>query len=150
MLTNLHVKNLALIEEADVSFTRGLNILSGETGAGKSILIGSINTALGAKAARVLFFSGLKNDFPKIGAPHDVFHLQFFAKRFNGCVIFSNAVKLIVERNRDQRKRLRVKVPQFGERIQERQRILAARNPDRDFIAGFNHIVFVHRRARQA
>ncbi len=58
MLTNLHVKNLALIEEADVSFTRGLNILSGETGAGKSILIGSINTALGAKAARDMIRTG--------------------------------------------------------------------------------------------
>lgn len=58
MLTNLHVKNLALIEEADVSFTRGLNILSGETGAGKSILIGSINTALGAKAARDMIRAG--------------------------------------------------------------------------------------------
>lgn len=58
MLTNLHVKNLALIEEADVSFNRGLNILSGETGAGKSILIGSINTALGAKAARDMIRAG--------------------------------------------------------------------------------------------
>jgi DNA repair protein RecN (Recombination protein N) len=58
MLTNLHVKNLALIEEADVSFTEGLNILSGETGAGKSILIGSINTALGGKAARDMIRAG--------------------------------------------------------------------------------------------
>ncbi len=58
MLTNLHVKNLALIEEADVSFTKGLNILSGETGAGKSILIGSINTALGAKATKDMIRTG--------------------------------------------------------------------------------------------
>lgn len=50
MLLNLHVKNLALIEETEVEFTPGLNILTGETGAGKSILIGSINLALGAKA----------------------------------------------------------------------------------------------------
>lgn len=40
MLQSLHVKNLALIDEAEVDFTRGLNILSGETGAGKSIIIG--------------------------------------------------------------------------------------------------------------
>lgn len=50
MLTNLHVKNLALIDETEIEFTRGLNVLTGETGAGKSILLGSVNLALGAKA----------------------------------------------------------------------------------------------------
>lgn len=49
MLSNLHVKNLALIDEADVDFSEHLNIMTGETGAGKSILIGSINIALGEK-----------------------------------------------------------------------------------------------------
>ncbi len=49
MLRNLQVKNLALIEEAQVSFGRGLNILTGETGAGKSIILGSIQLALGGK-----------------------------------------------------------------------------------------------------
>ncbi|MGN0348758.1 MAG: DNA repair protein RecN [Roseburia sp.] len=49
MLQSLHVKNLALIDETEVHFSEGLNILSGETGAGKSILIGSINLALGEK-----------------------------------------------------------------------------------------------------
>ena len=48
MLQNLHVKNMALIREEEVSFGPGLNILTGETGAGKSIIIGSINVALGA------------------------------------------------------------------------------------------------------
>ena len=52
MLQSLHVKNLALIDEAEVDFGRGLNILSGETGAGKSIIIGSINLALGEKAPK--------------------------------------------------------------------------------------------------
>ena len=46
MLIHLHVKNLALIESADIEFGEGLNILTGETGAGKSILIGSVNIAL--------------------------------------------------------------------------------------------------------
>ena len=50
MLVSLHVKNLALIDEIEVYFKEGLNILSGETGAGKSIIIGSVNLALGAKA----------------------------------------------------------------------------------------------------
>ena len=52
MLQNLHVKNLALIEESEVEFLDGLNILSGETGAGKSIIIGSINLALGEKVQK--------------------------------------------------------------------------------------------------
>ncbi len=52
MLLNLHVKNLALIEEAEVDFTEGLNILTGETGAGKSIIIGSVILALGEKVSR--------------------------------------------------------------------------------------------------
>ena len=42
MLRNLHVKNLALIDEMEVEFEEGLNILTGETGAGKSLIIGSI------------------------------------------------------------------------------------------------------------
>lgn len=54
MLLNLHVKNLALIDEADVYFRDGLNILTGETGAGKSIIIGSMNLALGAKVPKDL------------------------------------------------------------------------------------------------
>lgn len=52
MLVSLHVKNLALIEETEVEFGPGLNILSGETGAGKSIIIGSVNLALGEKVPR--------------------------------------------------------------------------------------------------
>ncbi|MFR3391330.1 MAG: AAA family ATPase [[Clostridium] scindens] len=49
MLQNLHVKNLALIDEIEVEFKDGLNILTGETGAGKSIILGSISLALGGR-----------------------------------------------------------------------------------------------------
>lgn len=49
MLHNLYVKNLALIDEIEVGFKEGLNILTGETGAGKSIILGSINLALGGR-----------------------------------------------------------------------------------------------------
>ena len=52
MLVHLHVKNLALIEDIAVDFGPGLNILTGETGAGKSILLGSMQLILGAKPAR--------------------------------------------------------------------------------------------------
>lgn len=58
MLQSLHVKNLALIDETEVTFRSGLNILTGETGAGKSIIIGSINLALGAKADKDMIRSG--------------------------------------------------------------------------------------------
>lgn len=47
MLASLHVKNMALIKEVEVEFGKGLNIMTGETGAGKSIVIGAVNIALG-------------------------------------------------------------------------------------------------------
>ena len=58
MLESLHVKNLALIDETEVFFGRGLNILTGETGAGKSIIMGSVNIALGGKADKNLIRTG--------------------------------------------------------------------------------------------
>lgn len=58
MLLNVHVKDLALIEDVDICFGDGLNILTGETGAGKSIIIGSIGVALGAKAGKDLIRQG--------------------------------------------------------------------------------------------
>ena len=58
MLERLVVKNVALMDEAEVVFSDGLNILTGETGAGKSILIDSINLALGAKADKSLIRQG--------------------------------------------------------------------------------------------
>lgn len=58
MLLELRVKNLALIEKAEVSFQDGLNILTGETGAGKSIIIGSVNMALGGKASKDMIRQG--------------------------------------------------------------------------------------------
>ena len=58
MLLELHVRNLALIERADVEFGQGLNILTGEPGAGKSIILGSVNLALGKKASRDMIRQG--------------------------------------------------------------------------------------------
>lgn len=52
MLASLHVKNLALIDEEEIIFSKGLNILSGETGAGKSIILGALNLSLGDKASK--------------------------------------------------------------------------------------------------
>ena len=68
MLENLHVKNLALIEEQEIPFSKGMNILTGETGSGKSIVIGSINLALGAKADK---------DYIRAGADYALVELVF-------------------------------------------------------------------------
>lgn len=58
MLTNLYIENIAVIEKTNIDFTRGLNILTGETGAGKSIVIDSINAVLGKRSSRGLIRSG--------------------------------------------------------------------------------------------
>ena len=58
MLQNLHVKNLALIDESEVDFGPGLNILTGETGAGKSILMGSVSLALGGRYSADMLRNG--------------------------------------------------------------------------------------------
>lgn len=71
MLLELHVRNLALIEQADVEFGRGLNILTGETGAGKSIIIGSVNLALGQKAAKDIIRSGAEYAYVEL-----IFHVE--------------------------------------------------------------------------
>lgn len=58
MLKNVHLKNLALIKEARIDFSKGLNIMTGETGSGKSVIIGSVNLALGQKANKSIIRTG--------------------------------------------------------------------------------------------
>ena len=58
MLSKLAIKNVALIERADIQFGEGLNVLSGETGAGKSVILDSVNFVLGAKADRSMIRYG--------------------------------------------------------------------------------------------
>ena len=58
MLNELHIENIAVIEKADISFSKGLNILTGETGAGKSIIIDSIGAVLGERVSRELVRHG--------------------------------------------------------------------------------------------
>ncbi|MCH5267764.1 MAG: DNA repair protein RecN [Lachnospiraceae bacterium] len=72
MLVNLHVKNLAIIDEVEVDFSEHMNVLTGETGAGKSIIIGSINLALGGK------FSG---DMIRNGAESALVELLFSVEK---------------------------------------------------------------------
>lgn len=68
MLVSLHVKNLALIQETEVFFGPGLNILTGETGAGKSVILGSVALALGGKADK---------DMIRTGAEYALIELNF-------------------------------------------------------------------------
>ena len=58
MLKTLYLKNIALVDEAEIAFSEGLNVLSGETGAGKSVILDSIDFALGAKADKGMIRSG--------------------------------------------------------------------------------------------
>lgn len=66
MLEYLHVKNLALIDEAEVEFKPGLNILTGETGAGKSILLGSVGLALGGNYNAGMLRTGAASGFVEL------------------------------------------------------------------------------------
>ena len=65
MLNKLIIKNIALIDNAEIEFSTGLNVLSGETGAGKSVIIDSLNFVLGAKADKTLIRSGETECFVK-------------------------------------------------------------------------------------
>ena len=58
MLSLLHIENIAVIEQADISFDRGFNVLTGETGAGKSIVIDAISVILGERAYRDMIRTG--------------------------------------------------------------------------------------------
>lgn len=66
MLTSLHIENIAIIEKTDIEFHAGFNILSGETGAGKSIVIDSINAILGERTPRDLIRTG--SDYALVSA----------------------------------------------------------------------------------
>ena len=61
MLSLLHIENIALIEEADISFDAGFNVLTGETGAGKSIVIDAIGAVIGERTSRDLIRTGAKS-----------------------------------------------------------------------------------------
>ena len=61
MLSLLHIENIAIIESADISFDRGFNVLTGETGAGKSIVIDAISAVLGQRTSRELIRTGAKS-----------------------------------------------------------------------------------------
>ncbi|MBR4973866.1 MAG: AAA family ATPase, partial [Clostridia bacterium] len=66
MLKYLHIENIAVIEKSDIEFTEGFNVLTGETGAGKSIIIDAINAVLGERTSKDLIRSGC--DYGEVSA----------------------------------------------------------------------------------
>ena len=73
MLRSLHIGNVAVIRQADIDFTEGLCVLTGETGAGKSLLIDSLNALTGGRVSRDLIRAGEENAM--ISAPVSYTHL---------------------------------------------------------------------------
>ena len=63
MLTQLYIENIAVIERAAIDFQPGFNVLTGETGAGKSILIDSLHAVLGERTSRDLIRTGARSAF---------------------------------------------------------------------------------------
>ena len=79
MLTLLHIENIAVIERADITFDAGFNVLTGETGAGKSIVIDAINAILGERTYRDVIRTGANKAFVS-AVFRDVEALPWFAE----------------------------------------------------------------------
>src|SRR5579862_6078032 len=80
MLTTLRIKNLALVADLTIELKPGYNVITGETGAGKSIIIGALNLVLGERADRTLIRSG--SDSCSVEAVFDVTKLRAPLKAF--------------------------------------------------------------------
>ena len=95
MLVNVHVKNFALIDEIDVDFNEHLNILTGETGAGKSILVGSINIALGGMVSSEMIRKGADYALVEL-----VFLIRdtFVLKRLEELEVFPEEGQIVISR----------------------------------------------------
>lgn len=115
MLRLLHIENIAVIERAEISFDKGFNILTGETGAGKSIVIDAISAILGERAYRDMIRTGASkasvqavfSDVPKLpwfeenGVEHDgelVIHREIFLDGKNICRVNGILVNVTVLR----------------------------------------------------
>lgn len=66
MITNLHIKNIGIIEEIEINFKKGLNVLTGETGAGKSLIIGSLAIISGGRFSKEMLRKGTNSAFVEI------------------------------------------------------------------------------------
>ena len=115
MLSLLHIENIAVIEQADISFDRGFNVLTGETGAGKSIVIDAISAILGERAYRDMIRTGeakasvraVFTDVPKLawfeenGVTYDeelVIHREIYLDGKNVCRVNGSLVSVSILR----------------------------------------------------
>ena len=107
MLVGLHIENFAAIEKLDINFESGFNVLSGETGAGKSIIIDSINLAAGGRSSRDIIRNGcsslLVQALFQSGGEETLISREIFADgrsvcRVNGALSTATAVREIMPR----------------------------------------------------
>lgn len=99
MLNCLHIENIAVIENADVSLSGGFNVLTGETGAGKSIIIDSLNAVLGARASKDLIRNGTDSarvvaEFSDIGVEAERLLEEYGLSSEDGKVIIQRILTL--------------------------------------------------------
>ncbi len=100
MLDCLHIENIAVVELSDITFSDGFNVLTGETGAGKSIIIDSLNAVLGARTSKELIRNGCKTanvsaQFSKIGNDAKIALKEAgFSNDENGILIISRVMNL--------------------------------------------------------
>ncbi len=99
MLTNLFVKNLALIDEINIDFKDGLTVLTGETGAGKSIILGAIGIALGAKPASDIVRDEDKEAVTQLSFCFDKKESDLFLKLYEMGIDFNDEDVLIIRRS---------------------------------------------------
>ncbi len=96
MLNSLHIENIAVIEKTTIDFAEGFNILTGETGAGKSIIIGSINALLGGRISKDMIRSGAEYAF--IGGSFSVDNKELYSLLEENGIDFEEEDQLILQR----------------------------------------------------
>ena len=66
MITNIHIKNIGIIDDIEINLNKGLNVLTGETGAGKSLIIGSLDIISGGRFSKEMIRKGEENSFVEL------------------------------------------------------------------------------------
>ena len=66
MISNLHIKNIGIIEDVEIDFNKGLNVLTGETGAGKTLIIGSLGIISGGRFSKEMIRKGENHSFVEL------------------------------------------------------------------------------------